>query len=156
LIGTCPREALLTVKQRILGIDYGTRRIGISLSDPLQVIAQPFNTFPNNSLAVSRICEIVEKEAIEVVVIGMPLNLKGERAQKAQEVERFIELLKGEMSAEIVSWDERFTTTIAHQTMRNMGTKRMERRSNRGRIDAMAAAILLQSYLDSRKRSLSC
>jgi putative holliday junction resolvase len=86
----------------------------------------------------------------------MPLNLKGERAQKAQEVERFIDLLKGETSATILSWDERFTTTMAHQTMREMGTKRQERRSNRGRIDAMAAAILLQSYLDSRKHSLNC
>jgi putative Holliday junction resolvase len=139
-----------------LGIDYGTRRIGISLSDPLQIIAQPFDTLPNDKLAIRQICEIVEKEAVDVVVVGMPLNLKGERAQKAQEVERFIESLMGETSAEIVSWDERFTTTMAHQTMREMGTKRQERRSNRGRIDAMAAAILLQSYLDSRKRSLSC
>jgi putative holliday junction resolvase len=93
---------------------------------------------------------------VELVVVGMPLNLKGEKAQKAQEVERFIEVLKGEMSAEIVSWDERFTTRMAHQTMLDMGTKRQERRLNKGRIDAMAAAILLQSYLDSRKRSLSC
>ncbi len=139
-----------------MGIDYGTRRIGISLSDPLQIIAQPFDTLPNDKLAIRQICEIVEKEAVDVVVVGMPLNLKGERAQKAQEVERFIESLMGETSAEIVSWDERFTTTMAHQTMREMGTKRQERRSNRGRIDAMAAAILLQSYLDSRKRSLSC
>ncbi|MCX6143890.1 MAG: Holliday junction resolvase RuvX [Ignavibacteriales bacterium] len=139
-----------------MGIDYGTRRIGISLSDPLQIIAQPFDTLPNDKLALSRICEIVEKEAVDVVVVGMPLNLKGEKAQKAQEVERFIEMLKGQTSAEIVSWDERFTTRMAHQTMLDMGTKRQERRSNKGRIDAMAAAILLQSYLDSRKRSLSC
>jgi putative Holliday junction resolvase len=139
-----------------LGIDYGTRRIGISLSDPLQIIAQPFDTLSNDKLAIGRICGIVEKEAVDVVVVGMPLNLKGEKAQKAQEVERFIDALKNETSAEIVSWDERFTTTIAHQTMLDMGTKRQERRSNKGRIDAMAAAILLQSYLDSRKRSLSC
>jgi putative Holliday junction resolvase len=86
----------------------------------------------------------------------MPFNLKGEKAQKAQEVERFIELLKGVTTAEIIPWDERFTTTMAHQTMLDMGTKRGERRTNKGRIDAMAAAILLQSYLDSRKRSLSC
>ena len=149
-------EALLTHEKRILGIDYGTRRIGISLSDPLQIIAQPFDTLPNDKLSIRRICEIVEKEGVEVVVVGMPLNLKGEKAQKAQEVERFIELLKGETSVEIACWDERFTTTIAHRTMRDMGTRREERRSNRGRIDAMAAAILLQSYLDSRKRSLSC
>ena len=156
MISTGPGEALLIHEKRILGIDYGTRRIGISLSDPLPIIAQPFDTLSNDKLSVRRICEIVEKEAVDVVVVGMPFNLKGEKGQKAQEVERFIELLKGAMSAEIVSWDERFTTTIAHRTMRDMGTKRMERRSDRGRIDAMAAAILLQSYLDSRKRSMSC
>ena len=146
----------MALERRILGIDYGTRRIGISLSDPLQIIAQPFDTLPNDELAIRRICDIVETEAVEVVVVGMPLNLKGEKAQKAQEVERFIELLRPATSAEIISWDERFTTTIAHQTMLEMGTKREERRTNKGRIDAMAAAILLQSYIDSRKRSLSC
>jgi len=139
-----------------MGIDYGTRRIGISLSDPLQIIAQPFDTLPNDKLSIRRICDLLEKGHVDLVIVGMPLNLKGERAQKAQEVEQFIELLKCGTSAEIVSWDERFTTTMAHQTMREMGTKRQERRSNRGRIDAMAAAILLQSYLDSRKHSLSC
>jgi putative Holliday junction resolvase len=106
--------------------------------------------------SISRICGIIEKEAVDVVVVGMPLNLKGEKAQNAQEVERFIEALKTETAAAIVSWDERFTTTMAHRTMLDMGTKRQERRLNKGRIDAMAAAILLQSYLDSRKRSLSC
>lgn len=139
-----------------MGIDYGTRRIGISLSDPLQIIAQPFDTLPNDKLSIGRICGIVEKEAVDVVVVGMPLNLKGEKAQKAQEVERFIEALKAETSVAIVSWDERFTTTMAHRTMLDMGTKQQERRTDKGRIDAMAAAILLQSYLDSRKRSLSC
>jgi putative holliday junction resolvase len=148
--------ALLTKEKRIMGIDYGTRRIGISLSDPLQIIAQPFDTILNDKFCIKRICDILEKEAVDLVIVGMPLNLKGEKAQKAQEVEEFIELLKGQTSADIVSWDERFTTTMAHQTMREMGTKQQERRSNRGRIDSMAAAILLQSYLDSRKHSLSC
>jgi putative Holliday junction resolvase len=141
---------------RIMGIDFGTRRIGISLSDPLQIIAQPFDTVLNDNLCIKRIHEVVEKEAVNIVVVGMPLNLKGEKAQKAQEVERFIELLSGELTVEIVRWDERFTTTMAHRTMLDMGTRREERRSNKGRIDAMAAAILLQSYLDSRKRSLVC
>jgi len=69
---------------------------------------------------------------------------------------RFIELLKGETTVQIVVWDERFTTKMAHQTMLDMGTKRAERRTNKGRIDAMAAAILLQSYLDSRKPTMGC
>ena len=149
-------EAHLQSDSRILGIDYGTRRIGVSLSDPLQIIAQPFTTLPNDGKTLDRICELVDKEKVEAIVVGMPLNLKGEKAQKAQEVEQFIDLLVEKTSVEIIRWDERFTTTIAHQTMLDMGTKRGERRSDKGRIDAMAAAILLQSYLDSRKRSIVC
>lgn len=139
-----------------MGIDYGTRRIGISLSDPLQIIAQPFETIANDKRSLGRICEIADKELVELILVGMPLNLKGERGQKAQEVEGFIERLAAETTIDILQWDERFTTTMAHQTMLEMGTKRMERRSDKGRIDAMAASILLQSYIDSRKRSLSC
>jgi putative Holliday junction resolvase len=126
------------------------------MSDPLQIIAQPLRTLQNDKTCVRQISAIIVKEEIGLVVVGMPLNLKGEKARKAQEVDRFIELLRDETTAEIVSWDERFTTKMAHQTMLDMGTKREERRTNKGRIDAMAAAILLQSYLDSRKRSLSC
>jgi putative holliday junction resolvase len=139
-----------------MGIDYGTRRIGISLSDPLQIIAQPFDTLSNDQHILQRICEIAEREFVELILVGMPFNLKGERGQKAQEVEEFIKHLSDATEIDILQWDERFTTTMAHQTMLEMGTKRMERRSDKGRIDAMAASILLQSYLDSRKRSLSC
>jgi putative Holliday junction resolvase len=86
----------------------------------------------------------------------MPLNLKGQRAQKADEVQKFIELLKSKLDIEIVTWDERFTTTIAHKTMLTMGTKKMERQKKDGRIDSMAAAIMLQGFLDSTKQSHSC
>jgi putative Holliday junction resolvase len=150
------KEGHLESNSRILGIDYGTRRIGLSLSDPLRIIAQPLTTLPNDAHTLDRICDVINKENVEVIVIGMPLNLKGEKAQKAQEVERFIDLLVERTAVEIIRWDERFTTTMAHRTMLDMGTKRGERRSDKGRIDAMAAAILLQSYLDSRKRSIVC
>jgi len=86
----------------------------------------------------------------------MPLNLKGEKGKKAQEVDAFIEKIRNATHVEVVHWDERFTTLIAHQTLLSMGTKREERRTKKGRVDSMAAAILLQGFLDSRKRSLSC
>ena len=91
-----------------------------------------------------------------LIVIGMPFNLKGQRARKAEEVQKFIELLKTKLDIEIVSWDERFTTTMAHKTMLTMGTKKKERQKKDGRIDSMAAAIMLQGYLDSTKQSHSC
>jgi putative Holliday junction resolvase len=142
--------------QRILGIDFGTTRIGLSLSDPLLILAHPYSTLTNDHRALVQLDEIVVREKVGLIVVGMPFNLKGERGGKALEVERFIEKLKGAVHVEIVTWDERFTTVIAHQTLQTMGTRQRERRTNKGRVDAMAAALLLQSYLDSRKRSSSC
>lgn len=141
---------------RILGIDFGSRRIGISISDPLQTIAQSLATIPHDRYAISRIKEIVVREQVDLIVVGMPLNLKGERGQKAREVESFIGHLQSHTNREIVRWDERFTTSLARNSMVMMGTKRKERREDKGRVDAMAAAIMLQGFLDSRKRSPSC
>jgi len=142
--------------KRILGIDFGTTRIGVSLSDPLQIIAQPLNTIKNDKKAIGALCDIVRRENVELIIVGMPLNLKGEKGKKALEVEEFITDLAEATETEIVRWDERFTTAMAHQTLLEMGTGREERRTEKGRVDAMAAAILLQGFLDSRKRSLSC
>jgi putative holliday junction resolvase len=142
--------------KRILGIDFGTTRIGLSLSDPLQIIAQPFTTIENKPGLISRICETIQQEDVGLVVVGMPLNLKGEKGKKADEVDKFIGELQKGTGIEIVHWDERFTTSIAHQTLLTMGTKREDRRKNKGRVDSMAAAIMLQGFLDSRKRSLVC
>jgi len=142
--------------QRILGIDFGTTRIGLSLSDPLQILAQPYDTLNNDASVINRLGEIVRREEVSLVVVGMPLNLKGEKGKKALEVDRFVVNLKEVVGVEVILWDERFTTTMAHQTLQRMGTKKRDRETNKGRVDAMAASLLLQSYLDSRKRSLSC
>ena len=143
-------------QKRIMGIDFGTTRIGISLSDPLQIIAKPFSTIENGRGMIGQILETIRDENVGLIVVGMPLNLKGEKGKKAQEVEGFIGKIRNATHVEVVSWDERFTTLIAHQTLLSMGTKREERRTKKGRVDSMAAAILLQGFLDSRKRSLSC
>lgn len=143
-------------QKRILGIDYGSKRIGISMSDPLQIIATALETIPNNSRTFEALTEIVQREHVEYIVVGMPLNLKGEKAQKAQEVMEFIQQLKKNIDSEILTWDERFTSSLAHDTLLRMGTKKKERRTNKGRVDSMAAAIMLQNFLDSRKRSLVC
>ena len=142
--------------QRILGIDFGTTRIGLSLSDPLLILAQPYDTLMNDGGIFARLAEIVEREQVKQIVVGMPLNLKGEKGKKALEVEQFVAELKQRIRSEVILWDERFTTAMAHQTLHRMGTKKRDREANKGRIDAMAAALLLQNYLDSRKRSLSC
>ncbi len=143
-------------QQRILGIDFGTSRIGLSLSDPLLILAQPYATLKNDATTLTRLAEIVQREHVSKIVVGLPLNLKGEKGRKALEVDHFVEELKQSVRTEVILWDERFTTLMAHQTLRRMGTRKRDRETNKGRIDAMAASLLLQSYLDSRKRSLSC
>lgn len=145
----------LKSKQRILGIDYGSVRVGLSISDPLGIIAQPFETFKNDASLFFNLGKVSLREHVTLIVVGMPFNLKGQKAQKAEEVQKFIDQLKKELSIEILTWDERFTTTIAHQTMIAMGTKKKERQKKDGRIDAMAAAVMLQGYLDSTNHSRS-
>jgi len=139
----------------MLGIDYGSERVGLSLSDPLGIIAQPIEALKNDSSLFSHLEQISARENVKLIVVGMPFNLKGQSAQKAGEVQKFIELLKAKLSIEIVTWDERFTTTIAHQTMLTMGTKKKERQKKDGRIDSMAAAIILQGFLDNSNNSNS-
>jgi putative Holliday junction resolvase len=142
--------------ERVLGIDYGTVRIGLSLSDPLGIIAQPFQTLSNDRSLWEDLRAVIADQHVTLIVVGMPLNLKGQQGEIALEVEKFIERLKKETSAGVVTWDERFTSSIAHQTLLDMGTKKSERRKNKGRVDSMAAAVMLQSFLDSTKRSMSC
>jgi putative Holliday junction resolvase len=141
--------------QRILGIDYGSVRIGLSLSDPLGLIAQPIEAFRNDASLFTNLGQVSARENVTLIVVGMPLNLKGQKAQKAEEVQKFIERLEEELGIETLTWDERFTTTIANQTMLAMGTKKKERQKKDGRIDSMAAAVMLQGYLDSTKHSRS-
>lgn len=141
---------------RVLGLDYGSVRVGLSLSDPLRIIAQPFQTLYNNSEFWGKIHAIIKEQKVDLVVVGMPLNLKGQKGQKAQEVERFVEQLKQKTHGDVVVWDERFTSAIAQQTLLDMGTKKSQRRNKKSQVDAMAAAVMLQSFLDSTKRSMSC
>jgi len=146
----------MTEYHRILGIDYGSKRIGVSLSDPLGIIAQPRATLSNDDTFWKELSLIIRSENVRMVVVGMPMNLKGQEAQKAREVYTFIDRLKTETGLEVVAWDERFTTTIARQSLLAMGTKKKDRRTDKQKIDAMAASLILQSFLDSTKKSLSC
>lgn len=148
-------EAAL-LSQRVLGVDYGSLYVGLSLSDPLGIIARPIEALKNDSSLFIHLQQISSRENVNLIVVGMPLNLKGQQGQKAIEVQKFIALLKTKLGIEVVPWDERFTTTIAHQTMRSMGTKKKERQKKDGRIDSMAAAIILQGFLDNTKHSHSC
>jgi putative Holliday junction resolvase len=143
-------------QSRTMGIDYGRQRIGLSLSDPLGIIATPFETLKNNERLWEHLREIVARESVTLCIVGMPITLGGEKRAKAIEVEAFIVRLKEETGLEALAWDERFTTTIAQNTLIGMNTKKRGRDAKNGTLDSMAAAIILQGYLDSKKNSVSC
>ncbi len=135
---------------RILGIDYGTVRIGLAISDPMRIIAKGLKTIANDSKAIAEILKIVSERNVAKIVIGKPLTLKGEVSYKAIEVEKFIESLKAKTTAEIISYDERFTSVMAEKAILTMGMSKKQRR-DKSTIDEIASAILLQGYLDGQK-----
>ena len=133
--------------RRIIGIDYGSKRIGIAVSDPLRIISQSVAVFENSPSIIDDIKALIRKYNPEKIVIGNPVTLKGVKGAKAEEVDRFITVLERELQIEIVRFDERFTSKIAQQTLRDMGVKK-KKRQIKASIDAMAAALILQGYLD--------
>lgn len=136
--------------KRILGLDYGTERIGVALSDPLLTIAQGIGTFQNSSRFFTDLRQLIERYDVGLIVVGMPLHGSGQRSQMAHEVEGFIEKLKKATGLEVVPWDERYTSIMAQQTMLAMGMKKKQRQS-KSKVDEIASALILQSFLDRRK-----
>jgi putative Holliday junction resolvase len=134
--------------KRILAIDYGSRRVGVALSDPMNIIARGLPTLENNRELFKQLQKIVFDHDVAKIVVGMPFNLRGEKGFKAKEVDEFIEKLRAEIWIPVTTWDERFTSKLAQGVIRELGTKKMKRRT-KGAVDKMASVLLLQSYLDS-------
>lgn len=137
---------------RYLGIDYGSVRIGLALSDPLKIIAKGFTTIQNDDKCIDTILSIIQEQNVEKIIVGKPLNLKGEMGTKAEEVVQFIKRLQERTTMEILQIDERFTSVMAQRSILAMGTPKKKRQQNKGKIDEVASAILLQGYLDTVKR----
>lgn len=136
---------------RIIGIDFGSARTGLAVSDPLQIFASALDTLPS-----AKIIDYLKKyadggERITRFVVGYPLNLNGAPAQTAPQVDSFIEKLqKAFPEIPITLEDERFTSVLAHKAMIDGGMK-SSRRRDKTEVDKISAAIILQSYLDKRK-----
>lgn len=136
---------------RIVGIDYGTRRTGIAVSDPLGIFAQPLETVPTAQL-FEWVKAYVEAEQVDCIVIGMPRKMDGTPSDNAANVTPFKTRLEKALPAlKIVTYDERFTSVLAHKAMLDGGVKKMERR-DKAMVDRISAAIILQNYMDSQKK----
>lgn len=132
---------------RILAIDYGARRVGIAISDPLLLTAQSLPTLAAKGLQkiLTELEIIIADRNVAEIVVGMPLNLKGEKSVAAQKVENFIQRLKQRFKLPVHSWDERWTSIAAQRTIREFGKSPSR---NKQKVDQISAMLILQSYLD--------
>lgn len=134
---------------RIMGIDYGRKRTGVAVTDPLQIVANNLATVPTHTL-MQFIKDYMAREQVERIIIGQPTQLNGEPSESMKYITPFVNRLRKELpDMPIVMYDERFTSTIAHQAMIDGGMKKTDRR-DKARVDAIAATIILIDYLQSR------
>ncbi|HZI30834.1 MAG TPA: Holliday junction resolvase RuvX [Candidatus Binatia bacterium] len=132
---------------RILALDHGTKRIGVAVSDETRTIAQPLEYIPAEPFAdfLERLKKLLLEKEVDVILIGMPRNMDGSYGPAAQKVEAFVAVLKSAVTVPIKLWDERLTSTMANRILIQGKVRRDKRKE---KVDKMAAAILLQSYLD--------
>jgi len=135
---------------RILAIDYGLKRTGLAVTDPLQLIASPLTTVPTGAL-MDFLKEYISKEEVVLFVIGMPKRLDSTPSQTAMNVKGFIKALQRDIpQIEVKEIDERFTSVMAMDAMIAGGMSKKNRR-DKGNVDKVSAAIILQSYMESRR-----
>ena len=133
--------------QRILGIDYGRARVGIAISDELQLLAHPLETrrITNPAEAIKRVSALIRDHDIAAIVVGIPRHMSGSFGPAAQEAKAFCESLRSRVGCEVVEWDERLTTVAAQRALHETGRNS---RTSRDVIDQVAAQMILQGYLD--------
>ncbi|MEM1127842.1 MAG: Holliday junction resolvase RuvX [Bacteroidota bacterium] len=139
---------MVDLAPRIVAIDYGKKRVGVAMADPLRLFAQPHGTFPPNEV-IDALRVIDMRDGIACIVVGWPYELDGTEGPSTRFVEPFFHRLRRVFKrAEVVKWDERYTSHEARQRILRAGIGRKGRREKE-RIDANAAAVLLQDYLDA-------
>ena len=134
---------------RRLGIDPGERRFGLALSEPGVEVASPYKTIEHSGLkqAASMVAREIRENAIEEVVIGLPLRTDGRRGEPAKRAQQLADLLREMTGVPVVAWDERMTTAAAHRSLATAGVRGKRRRKV---VDQVAATLILQSYLDAK------
>lgn len=134
---------------RILAIDYGLRRTGLAVSDPLRIIAGALDTVPTSEL-MPYLKRYVAANEVSTIVVGKPKRMDGSMSDSWKQIEPFVGRLRREFAGvEVVLYDERFTSVLAHRTMLESGIGRMARR-DKALVDRISATIILQDYMQSR------
>ena len=132
---------------RILALDHGTKRIGVAVSDETKTIAQPLEYILAEPFAdfLERLKKLLVEKEVDLILIGLPRNMDGSYGPAAQKVEAFVAVLRSAITVPIRTWDERLTSSQANRILIQGNVRRDQRKE---KVDKMAAAILLQSYLD--------
>lgn len=131
-----------------LGIDIGEKRIGLAISDPTNCIAQPLIVLERkgNFSEMKELQQIIEENLVDEIVVGLPVSMSGKEGKQAQRVKNYISWLKDYVHLSIVEWDERLTTSLAEKVLISADVSRGKRKKV---VDKLAAAVILQGYLDS-------
>lgn len=135
---------------RLLSIDYGRKRCGIAVTDPLRIVATGLTTVASASL-IQFLKEYTAKETVDEIIVGLPTTMRGEPSESMRYITPAIARLKKELPGiEVDFWDERFTSVLAHRAMIDGGMKKMARR-DKSAVDEISATIILNDYLQSKK-----
>jgi len=136
---------------RIMGIDYGEKRIGVAISDPLGITAQGLPTIERTNIQedIQKILNIIREKEVNEIVVGLPKHMNNMLGEKAQAVLAFVDLIKKHVNIPVNTIDERLSTVRAHRTMLEGDLSRKKRKD---RVDMIAAQLILQNYLDRIKK----
>ena len=139
--------------EKIMGIDYGDARIGVAFSDIMQtIVGEAYTIFEHNpSRGLEKICELIREKGISKVVLGYPRNMDGSIGPRAEKSAALKAKLESACNVDVILWDERRTTVDAHRILSESGTRGKKRKE---RVDAVAATLILQGYLDSLHNTL--
>ena len=132
---------------RIMALDYGLKRVGIALSDPMQKFAYPFKTLENNKKLIDEVVKIINEMDVKLIIIGNPNDEKTNLNSISNEINRFKISLSERVDIEIIFWDETFSSKIAQQKILESVTKK-KKRKNKSLLDMHSAAIILTEYLE--------
>tara|TARA_B100001964_G_scaffold99691_1_gene111329 strand:- start:5414 stop:5854 length:441 start_codon:yes stop_codon:yes gene_type:complete len=137
---------------RILGIDYGAKRVGLAISSPIGFIAQGLPTIEriDGMDYLEDLADVIEEKEVDEIVVGLPKNMNGSIGEKAEEVLELAETLKSKFNLPVHTFDERLTTVRAHKTMTEA---KISKKGKKKRVDMVAAQFILQAYLDQISRS---
>lgn len=136
---------------RILALDYGQKRVGVAVTDPLQIIATGLTTIETKHI-YTFLADYFAKEKVDLLVVGLPCQMNGELSDSYRFIKPFLDNMKKRMpDMKIEMCDERFTSAIAQRAIIDGGVRKSVRRDNKGLVDMVSATIILQSYLEGRE-----